>query len=45
VLRTYVNEFSSHTKELLHDVGFARTASQRLVVENELLVYRIASPG
>jgi len=40
----HVNEFSSHAEEPFHDVGLARPASQRFVMKNELLVYRIASP-
>src|SRR5581483_9220375 len=39
-----VNKFSSHPKELLDDVGLARTATQRFVMEDELVIDRIAIP-
>ena len=44
VFWAHVNEFACHAEELFHDVRLARIATQRLVVKDELFVYRIAIP-
>src|SRR4051812_12359257 len=44
VLWADVNEFTGNSEELLHHVGLARATSERLIPQNQLLVYGIAIP-